>query len=155
MARLFAFQRQMGLLHDRTVHVNVIGGSGSNLVKGAAARGTIIRGPGTGTSDTAGVWALSNGEAVIPAKAVSANRGLVHSLIAAGRGMASGGYTTVRGKNGHAADHPDRSGSGYSSQQRLIVEARPKAPSTSPRCRRGRRPPSATSGLPDTEVLRR
>jgi hypothetical protein len=55
------------------------------------ATGGIIRGPGTGTSDTAGLYALSNGEAVIPARAVAAHPEVVKALIAAGRGLAAGG----------------------------------------------------------------
>jgi TP901 family phage tail tape measure protein len=45
------------------------------------ASGGIISGPGTGTSDSIPAM-LSNGEAVIPAKQVAANRSLVEGLIA-------------------------------------------------------------------------
>jgi hypothetical protein len=44
------------------------------------AVGGMVRGPGTGTSDSIPAM-LSNGEAVIPAKSVSKNRDLVQSLI--------------------------------------------------------------------------
>lgn len=69
------------------------GSADTNDGKGRNTRATggIIRGPGTGTSDTAGVFALSNGEAVIPARAVSRHPGIVNALIASGRGMAKGG----------------------------------------------------------------
>lgn len=56
-----------------------------------AAVGTIVRGPGGPTDDKAGLFALSNGEAVIPAKAVSRHPALIESLIREGRGLASGG----------------------------------------------------------------
>ena len=65
--------------------------SARNVGVAGLATGGIVNGGGTGTSDTAGVFALSRGEAVIPEKAVSRNRGLVHALIKAGRGLASGG----------------------------------------------------------------
>ena len=45
------------------------------------ADGGIINGPGTGTSDSIPAM-LSNGEAIIPAKTVAANMGLIQSLIA-------------------------------------------------------------------------
>jgi TP901 family phage tail tape measure protein len=55
------------------------------------ASGGIITGPGTGTSDSIPTM-LSNGEAVIPAKQVAANRGLVEGLIAGNLpGFATGG----------------------------------------------------------------
>ncbi len=93
-ARIHVLDGQTATVHIKTVteQGGFTGAAAANKVAtGKKATGGIISGPGTGTSDTAGVFALSNGEAVIPAKAVSANRGIVQSLIAAGRGMASGG----------------------------------------------------------------
>jgi TP901 family phage tail tape measure protein len=55
------------------------------------ASGGILNGPGTGTSDSIPAM-LSNGEAVIPAKHVAKNRGLVQALISGNiPGFASGG----------------------------------------------------------------
>lgn len=58
------------------------GGWGSLPTTGGLwlADGGIVRGPGTGTSDSI-VARISNGEAVIPARAVTANRRLVEALI--------------------------------------------------------------------------
>lgn len=64
------------------------------------ASGGIVNGPGTGTSDTAGIFALSNGEAVIPAKAVAAHRATVAHLINEGRGLSSGAIVSASATSG-------------------------------------------------------
>lgn len=58
------------------------GGWGSLPTTGGLwlADGGIVKGPGTGTSDSI-VARISNGEAVIPARAVAANRRLVEALV--------------------------------------------------------------------------
>ncbi|TFZ54989.1 hypothetical protein E4V01_24055 [Methylorubrum sp. Q1] len=58
------------------------GGWGSLPTSGGLwlADGGIVKGPGTGTSDSI-VARISNGEAVIPARAVAANRRLVEALV--------------------------------------------------------------------------
>jgi TP901 family phage tail tape measure protein len=52
----------------------------TNIAPQKFARGGMVSGPGTGTSDSVPAM-LSNGEAVIPAKSVKKNRGLVENLI--------------------------------------------------------------------------
>ena len=52
----------------------------TNIAPQKFARGGMVSGPGTGTSDSIPAM-LSNGEAVIPAKSVKKNRGLVENLI--------------------------------------------------------------------------
>lgn len=76
-------------------------GGGSSLGMGGighAARGGAIVGPGSGTSDTAGLYALSNGEYVVNAQATARNRRALDAMNY-GR-MASGGY--VGNDNGPA-----------------------------------------------------
>ncbi len=66
------------------------GGVGGKLGKiFGFAEGGIARGPGTGTSDSI-LARISTGEAVIPARSVSANLGLINSLI---NGSFVSGYT--------------------------------------------------------------
>lgn len=76
------------------------GGWLSGLVGGKKAEGGIIVGSGTGVSDTAGLFALSHGEGVIPARRVSQyGVGFINSIIngsflprMAFAGFASGGF---------------------------------------------------------------
>ena len=56
------------------------GGKGKPKAPKKFAQGGVIKGPGTGTSDSISAM-VSNGEAIIPAKSVSQNRSLVESLI--------------------------------------------------------------------------
>lgn len=49
---------------------------------GGMAQGGIVRGPGGGSDDQAGLFRLSNGEAVLPAGVVAQNPGLVQGMIA-------------------------------------------------------------------------
>lgn len=77
-----------------------IGGALSGLIFGKKAEGGIIRGSGTGVSDSAGLFALSHGEGVIPARRVSQyGAGFIKSIIngsfiprIAIGGFASGGF---------------------------------------------------------------
>lgn len=66
-------QRQIDALHGKTVEVKyqsfgVTTWSAVHTAHGVAATGKKIRGPGSGTSDSAGMFALSNNEWVIKAK---------------------------------------------------------------------------------------
>jgi hypothetical protein len=56
------------------------------------ADGGLIAGPGTGRSDTAGVYALSNGEFVVNAAATAQHRPFLEAINTGIRGMADGGY---------------------------------------------------------------
>lgn len=67
---------------------------------GHAATGGLVRGPGTGTSDTAGVFALSNGEFVVNAAATARNRAVLEAMNSGRIGrMASGGYVGTPANN--------------------------------------------------------
>lgn len=67
---------------------------------GHAATGGLVRGPGTGTSDTAGVFALSNGEFVMNAAATARNRAVLEAMNSGRIGrMASGGYVGTPANN--------------------------------------------------------
>jgi hypothetical protein len=57
-----------------------VGTNPTNIAPQKFASGGMVSGPGTGTSDSVPAM-LSNGEAVIPAKSVKQNRGLVENLI--------------------------------------------------------------------------
>lgn len=94
--RIAELQRRIDALNGKTITITT-----QNVIRGhptPSATGTIVHGPGTGTSDTAGLFALSDWEAVIPAVAVKRHRRLIEALIAEGRGgarvkgMAAGGY---------------------------------------------------------------
>lgn len=109
-----SLQARIDNLRGKTLFINTVYNPGTGPNRAIpSARGTIVRGPGTGTSDTAGLYALSNGEAVIPEKAVSKHRGMVEYLIAQGRGMSNGGITTKQ-SNGktvyvyHGTDYSTR-----------------------------------------------
>lgn len=76
---------------------------GGPVVNGRAGGGP-IRGPGTGTSDTAGLWALSNGEHVLTAREVQAAGG--HAAIFALR------KSLVKGRVPRMSATSGRAGSG-------------------------------------------
>lgn len=70
----------LGGIRDRNVTVRVksgfsLGPGGGLGGRGGVAAGGLIDGPGTGTSDTAGLFALSKGEVVVPAANVAAAGG--------------------------------------------------------------------------------
>jgi hypothetical protein len=111
-------QKVIDTLHGTSIDVNVIANlignyaAALNTVTGANKRnakddgkaaGGLITGPGTGTSDTAGVYALSNKEFVSTAASVKANLAALEAgnrgahLIAI-RGMADGGLVTLNPK---------------------------------------------------------
>jgi len=72
-------------------------GTGKTRKPVKKATGGVISGPGTGTSDSIPAM-LSNGEAIIPAKEVAANRGLVEGLIAGNiPGFSKGGIMGYAG----------------------------------------------------------
>ena len=77
-------------------------GKGGVASAGRLATGGPVRGPGSGTSDTAGLFALSNGEHVWTAKEVRAAGGhsamniMRKEVIRQGRGFAEGGATDLR-----------------------------------------------------------
>ncbi|MFR9804617.1 hypothetical protein ACL02T_20375 [Pseudonocardia sp. RS010] len=68
-------------------------GSGGIASAGRLASGGPVVGPGTGTSDTAGLFALSNGEYVLTARDVARLGGFqgVDHMLSSIRGMADGG----------------------------------------------------------------
>jgi len=98
-------QRDIDNMHGRDIVVTVSGQGGlatyttdqRNLLYSGKAAGGAIFGPGSGTSDTAGLFALSNGEHVWTAKEVAAAgghssvEGLRKMVLAAGGGRAAGG----------------------------------------------------------------
>jgi TP901 family phage tail tape measure protein len=100
-----ALDRWINLNNGRTVNIRTVnnvstlrtpGGLDASSNPGAATGGPIY-GPGTGTSDTAGLWRLSNGEHVITAAEVAAAGG--HGVIMALRrqmlaGQIHTGYAT-------------------------------------------------------------
>jgi hypothetical protein len=120
-------QAQIDALHDRdiTIRVNQINkiipvGAGANAPGGGyygATGGMItysgvqrragggpsgrVRGPGSGSSDTAGLFALSNGEYVINAESTRKYLPLVRA-INGDRGMAAGGAVSPGGMNMNA-----------------------------------------------------
>ncbi len=88
----------------RTTPLNVIGSAGRGMATGGKADGFRVNGPGTTTSDTAGLFALSNKEWVINAKVSEAqgdaamralNAGKA-AIIPVGPGLARGGRAGVR-----------------------------------------------------------
>jgi len=96
-------------MKNKTLHVNVgFGGiAPGHKVIGQAAEGGEIRGPGGPTSDTAGLYALSNREWVIRAnsatqygtqamQAVNEGRAVIHYATGGPVGMAAGGGVDVR-----------------------------------------------------------
>ncbi|MCW2901618.1 MAG: phage tail tape measure protein, partial [Streptosporangiaceae bacterium] len=112
---LLQYARTQAILYRATlpslVDNTVTSGSGR---MGAPATGGWISGPGTGTSDTAGVFALSNREFVVNAAAAAANGPLleainggapVHTSGVAVPGYASGGWIGPPG-NGSTARIP-------------------------------------------------
>ncbi len=95
----------LGGLKDQEVNITArtftVEAGGRRLQVGARSLGRLasggpVRGPGTGTSDTAGLFALSNGEHVLTAREVQAaggHRAIEHwrSSLVTGRRMADGG----------------------------------------------------------------
>lgn len=83
------------------IYTSVLG-SGGLASAGRLATGGAVRGPGTGTSDTAGLYALSNGEHVWTAAEVAAVGGqeamyrMRRAALAGVRGLAEGGAVTPR-----------------------------------------------------------
>ena len=111
-AKIAALQAQIDALHDRQVQINInenissnrsTGANGPIGIKGGYTGGLIqyrasggpagqVVGPGSGTSDTAGLFALSNGEYVTNAVSTKKYLPLLRA-INADRGMAAGGLT--------------------------------------------------------------
>jgi DNA-binding transcriptional MerR regulator len=127
MASAIAAARQLTSAYDRiprhvrTVIETVMPGpfgvamAGARVLGGGRAAGGEIRGPGTGTSDTAGLFALSNGEHVWTAaevRAVGGHAAMEQMRAAAlgGRGMADGGAVRAMANGGAVVQVPSQRG---------------------------------------------
>lgn len=89
----------------RQIHIfTSVLGSGGIASAGRLATGGPVRGPGTGTSDTAGLFALSNGEHVLTAAEVRAAGG--HSAVARMRQALLSGQIRGLAKGGPAVTAP-------------------------------------------------
>jgi hypothetical protein len=97
-------------IQNRSVKVSIlssfgaIGGAALVAAAHGRAEGGLITGPGSGTSDTAGLFALSSGEMVIPAanvrsaggaRAVADLVGMRHLPVVRGGGLAGGGVVRL------------------------------------------------------------
>lgn len=81
MALNVLLQKLFAMLLPGAGPTNIIGGAGPMAVPTfGKATGGPISGPGTGTSDTAGLFALSNGEYVVKASAARQNRALLDAI---------------------------------------------------------------------------
>lgn len=79
-----------------TAQLNSVDTNGRPINVGQFATGGTVRGPGSGTSDTAGLFRLSNGEEIIRAKMAEKYRPILKAINADNfRGFADGGTATA------------------------------------------------------------
>jgi len=108
--------RSLGGIDDEAVKValsyssrdiRLTAGGGGHAASGRATGGA-IHGPGTGTSDTAGLFRLSNGEHVWTAREVRAagGHGVMEAMRRSVRGLAKGGAVDFDVRTGIPAEGP-------------------------------------------------